>query len=67
MIKWSDLIDRNLDVVKDFAEGEISGRDFYLNFRGRPNNARQLVRSRGVSESRTLAKKALRRRGITVG
>jgi hypothetical protein len=64
MVKWESLIDRDLTVVADFAEGFISGRDFYLSFKGRPNQARQLVRAKGVAESRNLARKALRRRGL---
>jgi hypothetical protein len=64
MIKWSKLIEREPNVVQDFALGQISGRDFSLSFPGRPNDARQVIRTRGVAESRILARKALNRRGL---
>jgi hypothetical protein len=65
MIKWNELINENQQAVLGFAQGEISGRDFYNKwFNGKPNQARQLIRSRGVDESRVLARKALRRRSL---
>lgn len=66
-MNWTRLINKNKQAVVNFAKGEVSGRDFYNTyFRGTPNEARQLVRERGVDESRTLARKALRRRGFSV-
>jgi len=66
-MNWSELIQKNKQAVVGFAKGEVSGRDFYNTyFRGTPNEARQLVRERGVNESRVLARKALRRRGFSV-
>lgn len=63
MINWTKLIDKNEDAVRNFAFGGMSGRRFYnFYFSGRPNEARQLIRERGVKESRNLAKRALRRR-----
>lgn len=64
MIKWSDLISRNENLVKDFALGNVSARNFAGGFRGRPNEARQVIRNYGSTEGRALARKALRRRGL---
>lgn len=70
MVNWTNLIS-NLPEVEDFARGEMSGRELYaaaqdycdLEERGM---IRSLLRNRGVDESRRLARKALRRRGISV-
>lgn len=64
-MNWDKLIKRNVKAVKGFATGQVSGRDFYNHyFRGKPNEARQLIRERRVDESRSLARKALKRRGL---
>ena len=64
-MNWDKLIKRNVKAVKGFATGQVSGRDFYNHyFRGNPNEARQLIRERRVHERRSLARKALKRRGI---
>lgn len=64
MINWTNLISRDQDAVMQFARGNLSGADFQQAFSGQNNPARCLVRSRGVGESRVLARKALRRRGL---
>ena len=70
MVNWTEVI-RDLPEVEDFARGELSGRELYstaidwANMETR-SAVRNLLRNRGVEESRRLARKALRRRGVKV-
>jgi hypothetical protein len=71
-INWSIILDEmSTNELRDFASGNISGRQFYESaFYGVSQEARSQVRSllrvRGVTEARALARKALRRRGVSV-
>lgn len=51
--------------VKQFAAGESSGRELYSSFANTEGGGevRTLLRENGVSYSRRLARKALKRRG----
>lgn len=55
---WRSL--RTVDVVK-FSNGELSGRQFYDLYRNTPlgGRVRELLRTRGVDNSRYLAKRAV--------
>lgn len=68
VINWTGLIDNMESDVLSFARGTLSGRQLY---RAAQNNnvggsVRNLLRNRGVSQARSLARKALGRRGINV-
>lgn len=68
-INWELIINNmNHDLIRSFATGNISGDDFYQEARydGVSPEVRRLLRSRGVTEARSLARKALRRRGVKV-
>ena len=66
---WSSLLNtkRNVSVVSSFAKGNISGRQFYSMFANTTNGgaARTLLREHGVTQARSLARKALSRRSLT--
>ncbi len=66
---WSSLLNtkRNVMVVSSFAKGTISGRQFYSKFANTENGgtARTLLREHGVTQARSLARKALSRRSLT--
>lgn len=66
---WSTLLKtkRNVSVVSNFAEGNISGRQFYSKFANTDSGgtARTLLREHGVTQARSLARKALSRRSLT--
>ena len=66
---WSTLLKtkRNVSVVSNFAEGNISGRQFYSKFANTTSGgaARTLLREYGVTQARSLARKALTRRSLT--
>ena len=68
MTDWEALLSSKQDVgvVKQFAYGCMSGRDFYSTFSNTENGGvvRSLLRKNGVTYSKRLARKALNRRGI---
>lgn len=69
MVNWKK-ISGSFDkyVLAAFAAGDISGRTFYgwhVNTET-GGEARNLLRNRGVTYARRLARKALRRRGVDV-
>ncbi len=62
---WSDIVSElGQTTVREFANGVISGRELYDNAIYSPvgGEVRRLLRERGVSEARQLARKALSRR-----
>ena len=63
-VNWTELIARNEDAVRDFAEGYLTKDEFRAAFTGNPNPARRLVTSQGTAKARQLAKQALSRRGL---
>ena len=69
MTDWEALLSSKQDVgvVKQFAYGCMSGRDFYSYFKNTASGGavRGLLRNYGVSNSKRLARKALSRRGFT--
>jgi hypothetical protein len=64
MVNWTSLINKNKNVVLNFAQGNVSSTDFQRSFSGNPNPARSVVRNHGTQYARRLARKALRRRGL---
>ena len=66
---WDALLDskQNVVAVKQFAYGNMSGRDLYARFSntGLGGEVRSLLRNHGVTYSKRLARKALSRRGVT--
>lgn len=71
MIRWNVIINEDGGLfdseVQSFANGELSGREFYQLVREvgdmeARSAVRQLLRNRGVDEARRLARKALSRR-----
>ena len=64
---WTGLIEANKSSVAKFATGKMSGRDFYNVFRNTDlgGEARSLLRNRGVTYARRLARKGLKRRGVS--
>ena len=66
---WSSLLNtkRNVSVVSNFAQGNISGRQVYSKFANTENGgtARTLLREHGVTQARSLARKALSRRSLS--
>jgi hypothetical protein len=68
MTNWSALIDTgttNREVIQEFANGELTSRDVvnYLKFTNTAGEFRRLERTYGTQKARTLAKRALNRRG----
>jgi len=65
---WNSLLGskRNVSKVVNFAQGQMSGKDFYSHFSNTSGGGvvRGLLRDHGVVNSRRLARKALSRRGI---
>tara|TARA_R110002020_G_scaffold318760_2_gene534430 strand:- start:291 stop:503 length:213 start_codon:yes stop_codon:yes gene_type:complete len=65
---WTTLLSskKNVSKVVGFAEGHMSGKDFYSHFTNTTGGGivRDLLRDHGVINSRRLARKALSRRGI---
>lgn len=68
-VDWNELINfdyaSQTDVV-NFANGTISGREFYDRFKGTEvaGVVRSLIRDRKVNDARSIARKALKRRGL---
>ena len=59
---WSVIVDEvGLATVADFATGSISGREFteLVTFSEAAGQVRNLLRSKGVSKARALARKAV--------
>jgi hypothetical protein len=67
MINWSGILSnrKSVKAVKQFATGASSGRELYSTFANTDNGGevRSLLREHGVTYSRRLARKALKRRG----
>lgn len=65
---WGTLLSckKSVKTVTEFANSEMSGRDFYSHFANteRGGIVRKLLRSHGVVSSKRLARKALSRRGV---
>jgi hypothetical protein len=65
---WNSiLVNReNVNAVHSFANGRISGEDFYARFSCTKlgGHVRNLLRTYGVERARILAKKALNRREL---
>ncbi len=55
----------SVNVVSNFAKGDMTGRQFYSAFANTPSGGvvRNLLRDHGVDRARVLARKALNRRG----
>ena len=67
MTDWNNLLStkKSAQVVTKFAQGKMSGKQFYQHFSNTVNGGivRNLLRVYGVVYSRRLARKALGRRG----
>lgn len=62
-VPWNELIEElGVETVRDFVNGTITRKEFE-GFGALANNT---VRSLGVKETRTRARKALRRRNVSV-
>lgn len=65
-MNWNALTSNSTQtrLLKQFAEGEVSGRGLYEVYKNTDNGGivRNLLREKGVSEARRLARKALDRR-----
>jgi hypothetical protein len=63
---WNSLLNtkRNINAVSNFANGSTTGKEFLSSFANTSGGgtARTLLRERGVTGARVLAKKALSRR-----
>ncbi|SVB20905.1 uncharacterized protein METZ01_LOCUS173759 [marine metagenome] len=68
MIDWDALLTskRNVVQVQQFAFGDTSGKGLYSAFSNTKNGGtvRNLLRTHGVTYSKRLARKALKRRGL---
>lgn len=65
MINWNEIISyAGRNTVERFAKGDISGRKLYdeVVYTTAGGEVRRLLRNRGVTEARQLARKALSRR-----
>lgn len=68
-INWQSLIDQGpRNMIKDWAGGQVSTKLVIEVLTGttKAGEFRKLVRTHGTTYSRRLARKALRRRGISV-
>lgn len=67
-VNWNEIFDAvGRSEVKEFANGRMSGREFYSNalwsfVTNASGNVRFLLREHGVAKARQLARKALSRR-----
>ena len=65
---WGSILANreNIVIVNNFANGTISGMEFYYKFSGTKlgGHIRNLLRTYGVEHARILAKKALNRREL---
>lgn len=68
---WNSILSnrKNVTAAKSFATGGLSGSDFYSHFAGTESGGevRTLLRNGGVDRARTLTRKALNRRNVSVG
>ncbi len=68
MTKWNVILETAWDkeAMKQFAQGNLSGRQLYNEFVYTPvgGEVRNLLRDNGVRRARQLAKKAVNRRGL---
>jgi hypothetical protein len=70
MVNWSQIL-KNKDgqrFLRKFVNKEVSRDDFLkhvsINYRDVNSDIRSMVRERGVHQARSIAKKALKRRGV---
>lgn len=67
MVNWSGILSnsKKTKAVKKFATGDTTGSELYSEFANTTNggDVRTLLRTYGVTYSRRLARKALKRRG----
>lgn len=65
---WNAVLSNRTNVVtvQNFADGNLSGREFYSRFANTSSGGvvRSLLRTHGVDRARTLARKALSRREL---
>lgn len=63
MVNWKNLIEYDRTLVKDFANGIVSGRQLRerLSFTSVAGEARKALLDNGVEKARKLARKALQR------
>jgi hypothetical protein len=66
MINWSEILETtsNVNVVQQFAQGHLTGSQ--ARQRVTTPEFGRVLKQRGVDSTRTLARKALRRRNVTV-
>lgn len=65
VVNWNAVVsEAGLDAVELFASGQLSGRQLtdLVAYSPAAGEVRKLLRSRGVQQARTLARKALARR-----
>ena len=68
-VDWELLVDVDELALLDFADEAASGREAYKAFSRNPDSKTEfgkLLKRRGVSMARRLARKALKRRGMFV-
>ena len=67
MVNWNGILSstNNVKTVQKFATGSTTGQELYSEFSNTPSGGevRTLLRTHGVTYSRRLARKALKRRG----
>ena len=67
MVNWTSILStkKNVKAVQNFASGTTTGQELYSTFSNTDTggNVRSLLRTHGVTYSRRLARKALKRRG----
>ena len=67
MVNWTSILStkKNVKAVHYFASGTTTGQELYSSFSNTDTggNVRSLLRTHGVTYSRRLARKALKRRG----
>lgn len=63
---WNGILEFNEQATVDFAQGQVSGDEFYGHFTHTPvgGEVRSLLRNHGVAYARRLSRKALRRRNV---
>lgn len=70
-VNWNVIVDElGTSEVRSFALGNLSGRQFYesamCTFGESSPQVRNLLRNYGVNKARQIARKALKRRGVSV-
>ena len=69
-MNWNELLNPNtMNYFSGFANGQWSGRQLYALFANTPygGGVRGLLRNNGVEKARELTKRALQRRGVSLG